>query len=228
MGVPTGIELNEKTGQTSTPEVKSKVRGEQWFPGDLLQTSIGQMLHKYTPVQYAAYTATLANDGTRMKTSIVKEVRDYSKKEIIEQTQPVVLEQSEVEKEHFETIKEGMVAASRVGTAVRYFGDYPLDVASKTGTPQTADFPNSTFISYAPAEDPEIAIAVVIEKGWHGYTGAPVAKKIFDDYFGYSVKTAKFASEPEDFASSDSQENEGLSEEFDMPEESADVAEMLN
>ena len=57
-----------------------------------------------------------------------------------------------------------------MGTAAYYFGSYPVDVASKTGTPETADLPNSTFICFAPADDPQIAISVVIEQGWHGYT----------------------------------------------------------
>ena len=80
-----------------------------------------------------------------------------------------------------------MVAASRTGTAASYFGSYPVDVASKTGTPETADLPNSTFICFAPADDPQIAISVVIEQGWHGYTGAPVARDILDAYFSSDV-----------------------------------------
>ncbi|MPN61532.1 hypothetical protein SDC9_209270 [bioreactor metagenome] len=88
------------------------------------------------------------------------------------------------------------------GTAYRYLGDYPFTVASKTGTPQTNEFPNSTFICFAPADDPQIAVAVVIEKGWHGYTGAPVARAVLDSFFfpdkvtennadGTPVKTAE-------------------------------------
>ena len=87
----------------------------------------------------------------------------------------------------FDPIFEGMVAASRTGTAASYFGSYPVDVASKTGTPETADLPNSTFICFAPADDPQIAISVVIEQGWHGYTGAPVARDILDAYFSSDV-----------------------------------------
>ena len=58
-----------------------------------------------------------------------------------------------------------------------------ISVASKTGTPETTSFPNGTYICYAPAEDPQIAVAVVIENGYHGYWGAAVAKAIFDEYF---------------------------------------------
>ena len=68
-------------------------------------------------------------------------------------------------------------------TARGTFSNYPIDVASKTGSPQTPEGINSVFICYAPADDPEIAIAVVLEKGWEGYTGAPVAKEILDAYF---------------------------------------------
>ena len=60
-----------------------------------------------------------------------------------------------------------------------------MTVAAKTGTPETKEFPNSTYIAFAPAEEPKIALCVVIEKGWHGYTGVPVAKQILNSYFGY-------------------------------------------
>lgn len=66
----------------------------------------------------------------------------------------------------------------------RPFANYPITVASKTGTPERGDgLYNSVFIAYAPAEDPEIAVAVVVEKGWEGYQIAPVARDVFDAYF---------------------------------------------
>ena len=105
------------------------------------------------------------------------------------ENEPKVAQVVDAPKEAFETVVEGMVmAAGPGGTAYYYLGDYssgnyPYVIASKTGTPQTAAFPNSVYVCFAPAEDPQIAIAVVIEKGWHGYTGAPVAKNIFDAYF---------------------------------------------
>jgi penicillin-binding protein 2 len=77
-----------------------------------------------------------------------------------------------------------MVAASGPSGTALVFNNYPVTVASKTGTPETSDLCNSVFIAFAPAEDPEIAIAVVIENGWHGFTSAPVAKDLFNIYFG--------------------------------------------
>ena len=185
LGEYTGLELPEKPGQLSTPETKMKSRGEQWFPGDVLQASIGQMMNKFTPLQLANYAATIGNRGKHMKVTLVHEIRDYSFKKVVQPFSPEISNQVDASPETFAAVIDGMIAASRPGgTASRYFGYYPITIASKTGTPQTADFPNSTFITFAPAEDPQYAIAVVIEKGWHGYTGAPVAKAMYNALFG--------------------------------------------
>jgi len=187
LGQATGIEIPEALGQISTPAAKKADpnNNEDWFAGDVLQSSIGQMYNWYTPLQMANYAATIGNRGTRMKLTILHEVRDYAMNNVVVPLKPEVEAVVDAPPEAFETIVKGMVAASGYsGTAARYFGGYPVTVASKTGTPETANLPNSVFICFAPAEDPELAIAVVIEKGWHGYTGAPVAKEIFDKWFG--------------------------------------------
>ena len=129
----------------------------------------------------------IANRGTQNRVTILKSIKDYSMSETKYEHETEVLRESTIDPSLFDPIFEGMVAASRTGTAAAYFGNYPVDVASKTGTPETADLPNSTFICFAPADDPQIAISVVIEQGWHGYTGAPVAKAILDGYFSSDV-----------------------------------------
>lgn len=171
LGVATGIELGEKLGTQSDPNSPN--------PGDTLQASIGQMGNAYTPLQLANYTATLARYGERLKLTIINSINTYNFEENIYTHTPEVAYKMEVAKEHFDTVIDGMVQASHIGTAAATFGNYPIKVASKTGTPQTDKLPNSTFIAFAPADDPQIAVAVVIEKGWHGYTGAPVARDIF-------------------------------------------------
>jgi penicillin-binding protein 2 len=189
LGEYTGLEIAEARGQRSTPEVKKEQRGEEWFAGDTLQSSIGQLLNLYTPVQLANYAATIANRGDRMKLTIINDIREYSTGRVLQTFPPEVAAHMDIEPEAFEIVVRGMVAASRTGSARGTFSNYPVDVASKTGTPETStELPNSTFICFAPADDPEVAIAVVIEKGWHGYTGAPVAKALFDEYFGYDVR----------------------------------------
>lgn len=178
LGVPTGIELAEAKGTQCDPNTA--------FPGDVLQASIGQLDNGYTPVQLANYCATIARRGVRMKLSLVKSISSYYDwQDTISTHTPEVVSTLDIDPSVFDPIIDGMVQASRNvhGTAYRYLGDYPITVACKTGTPQTNEFPNSTFICFAPAYDPQIAIAVVIEKGWHGYTGAPVARAVMDAFF---------------------------------------------
>ena len=182
MGQATGVEIAEATGVLSSPEF-TESHGGTWYPGNVLQASIGQLDTALTPAQMASYVATIANKGTRMKLNLVKRVETYDGSQVILENNPTVLNEMDVEESVFETVRDAMVQTSRTGSASGWFGSYPIDVASKTGTPETLEQPNSTFICFAPAEDPQIAIAVVIEKGWHGYTGAPVARAIMDQYF---------------------------------------------
>jgi len=198
LGVPTGIEIPEREGRRSNPETKLEIMDEQWFEGDLIQTSIGQLLHGYTPLQLANYAATIANRGRRMELTIVYEIRDYSQQNVVQEFEPrIASEMTDIPPESFEALVDSMVAASRPGgTAAMVFGWYPIDVASKTGTPETAGLPNSAFIAFAPAQEPEIAIAIIIERGWHGFTSAPVARAVFDYHFGFTPPTPP-AAEPE-------------------------------
>ncbi|WP_101908757.1 penicillin-binding transpeptidase domain-containing protein [Marasmitruncus massiliensis] len=186
LGLPTGIELPEAVGRVSSPEVKEQIhQGDDriWQDGDTVQASIGQLDTKLSPLQLANYAATLANNGERMKLTLLKSVKSYTFDETLYEHQPEVAEEID-SSAAFAAIREGMERAAGLGgTAGAVFGNYPIQVACKTGTPETHADPNSTFIAYAPAEDPQIAVCVVIEKGWHGYTGGPVAKEIFDSYF---------------------------------------------
>lgn len=197
LGVESGIELSEATGHVSCPEYYESVRegqvGGTWTYGNVLQSSIGQLDNAYTPLQMANYVATLANDGTRMRSHLVKSVESYNLEETISVTEPEVLNQVEADQEAFDQVREGMVRCSRDttrGSARYYFGDYPIDVAAKTGTPQASGGDlDATFIAYAPAYDPEIAVAVVVENGYSGQRGAPIAKAIFNEYFGLNEET---------------------------------------
>ncbi len=186
LGQDNGFELWTNPGTISTPAA-AEAAGEGWYYGDVLQSSIGQRFNRYTPLQLAAYAMNIANRGTQNKVTILKEIKDDSMTQTLYEHETEVLQESPYDPSVFDPIIQGMVEASRVGTAAYYFGSYPVDVASKTGTPETADLPNSTFICFAPADDPQIAISVVIEQGWHGYTGAPVARAILDAYFSSDV-----------------------------------------
>lgn len=192
LGVETGVELPENIGRLTTPELFSSLRnGEPWTPGNTLQASIGQMDTRFTPMQIANYTATIANKGKRMDLNLVKSIESYNLDKTISKTEPKVAYDGSGHDAAYDAIKEGMVKASRIGTASAFFANYPIDVASKTGSPQVSkEITNSVFTCFAPADDPEIAITVVIEKGCHGLYGAPVAKDILDFYFKEEAMSA--------------------------------------
>ncbi len=203
LGVSTGIEIEEALGRTSTPELFEELRShydppETWSAGNVLQASIGQLDNKFTPLQLASYTATLANNGQRMKLHLIKEIKSYDMRETVETIEPVVLNTVEADEEVWDAVKEGMISVSRdttYGSSRYYLGSYPITVASKTGSPQANGATDATFICYAPAEDPEIAIAVVIENGASGQKAAPVAVEILDEYFGFNTENAENSNE---------------------------------
>ena len=191
LGESTGIELNESLGVVAGPEFREKINGSPWQAGDVVQSAIGQSDNAFTPLQLANYAATLANNGQRMKVSVVKSILSYNFEEVIYEHQPEVVydmvEDGGVDPKIFDTLREAMIRASGQngyqGTAHHEFDNYPILVASKTGTPETNEVPNAVFICYAPAYEPEIAVAVVIEGAGHGYWAAPVAKAVLDEYF---------------------------------------------
>lgn len=177
-GQPVDLEVSTQGGQLASPELSAS-HGKDWVPGDVLQASIGQSETMATPLQLACYTATLANKGVRMTPHLIKSIHSYSFEEAVFQTEPSVACDMAVSSEVFDIVTEGMKRM-----ASYWFEDYPIPVATKTGTPQTyGEFTNSTFISFAPADDPQIAVAVVVEKGG-GEVCAPVVRRIYDFYFG--------------------------------------------
>jgi len=192
LGVSTGIEVTENIGQLATPEVKHELfeRGivdyPTWFAADTLLAGFGQGLNRFTPVQLANYAATIANGGTLYSMSILQRVAYSDFSGFPHMHTPVVLNVME-DIENIEIIQEGMIAASRGrrGTARPVFGDYEVLVASKTGTVQIEGraINDGVFVCYAPANNPEIAISIVVEKGGSGSAIMAIARMIFDHYF---------------------------------------------
>ena len=193
LGADIGAELPYYQGRVSNPELKMALHQEPWQQGDTIQAAIGQLDSRFSPISLASYCAALANDGTRNRITFLKSVRSYAFDETVYEHEPEVIGQID-SPAAFAAIREGMYMAAQgaTGTARGTFGKglYDVDVCAKTGTPETSQYPNSTFIAYAPAVNPEIAVCVIIEKGWHGYTGAPVAKEIFEAYFDANRATS--------------------------------------
>lgn len=196
LGENTGVEIAESSGTLAGPAEK-RISGGEWTPEDTIQAAIGQSDNQFTPAQLATFVATIANNGTRKQVHLVDHITDYSRKKTVSTTTPKVYtdnsDYSFLSKKNLDLVKGGMrdVCASPHGTAYATFGQYPVAVAAKTGTAETSNADNTTFITFAPYDNPQIAIAVVIEHGQKGKYSQDVAKAIYDAYFKVNQPSAK-------------------------------------
>jgi penicillin-binding protein 2 len=189
-GSKTGIELPESTGNLATPEYKEEKLGMDWYAADNIITAIGQGYNLFTPLQLANYVATIANGGTVYSATILGTIRSADYSSVVYEQTPSAQRQI-AGAEYLPLIQKGMKEVSRTGTAKSIFGNYPISVASKTGTVQrggSAELNNGVFVCYAPADDPEIAIALVVEKGTSGATIMQIARDILDSYFQEEIR----------------------------------------
>ncbi len=208
LGVKSGIEMeHEKGGLTPTKDWKLKRHKQKWQEGETLSVAIGQGFNLVTPLQICLMTSTIANGGTQYKPQIIEKITDPDG-HVIAQFEPIVTSQLGGEKIFLKQIREGMkeVVQGKRGTArkVRIKG---MTIAGKTGTAQVVrlkqykhlkekDIPykyrdHAWFTCYAPADDPEIAITVLVEHGLHGGSAAgPVARAIMAEYFAEPLAMA--------------------------------------
>lgn len=196
LGQKTGIELSESAGVLAGPKAKLAIEEKEWYPGDTLQASIGQSYNLFTPLQLANYVATIVNGGTRYKAHLVKSINDTQSGGSIKESTIEVVEQLDMKDENYHAVMYGMKLAAQSGTASNLFSYYKVGVGAKTGTASVpSGTANGTFVAFAPYDNPEIAVCVVVEHGAHGnYVGA-VAKAVFDEYF--SDKTTSITTTPE-------------------------------
>ena len=199
LGESTGIELPEDTGQMATQKLKQEKYNEEWYLGDSLQAAMGQSISQFTPLQLAEYCATIANGGTRHSASILKSVRSYDYTEQVYEAEHEVLSTVETSDYNWAAVQRGMylVANDPSGSAYQTFGTYQIPVAAKTGTAQLGEnqVNNAIFICYAPYDDPQIAVAVVVEHGVAGSAVASIARDVLDAYF--TVKNVNVSVETE-------------------------------
>jgi len=194
LGEYTGIEIEGETkGTLASPQYKQKVFDQKWFPGDTLQMAIGQSFNLFSPLQLAGYTATIANGGTRYKLHLLKNVRDKKTGEETLSTEGQVLGTIDMKDSTKQAISLGMRKVCMPGgTASNVFGDYPIEVCAKTGSAQVSTgAANGVFVAFAPYNNPQIAVSVVIENAGSGNSVAPVARDIFDAYFKLNTVSQK-------------------------------------
>lgn len=185
LGQKTGLELPESTGVMAGPEYTESMGGT-WYPGNTLSVSIGQESSQFTPIQLANYVATLVNGGTRYQTHLLKEVRSGDGSHTLYEYEPKVLGTLELKDKNLDAVKAGMLALTQEGSLARYFRDLGIKVGAKTGSAQvsaTSRDSNAVLICFAPYEDPEVALAIVAEKGGTGSELGAIAADIFRAYF---------------------------------------------
>lgn len=202
LGKKTNVELpSEATGVVASRK-RADEENRTWYLGETLSASIGQSYNNFTPIQMAKYISMLANGGKNIDVTLVKTVIDsngyqMSKQEIDEYVNKKLNLKSDEEnsnlnisQDNLKAILEGMkgVTSESGGTAYSTFSKFNVEVAGKTGTAQVGNKTNGWFAGFAPYDDPEIAIVVVVENVTHGGYTAEVAKDIFAEYFGMNAE----------------------------------------
>ncbi|MDD5625846.1 MAG: penicillin-binding protein 2 [Patescibacteria group bacterium] len=175
----TGVDLKgEATGFLLTPDYKENVQKQPWYIGDTYHLSIGQSNILVTPIQVANYTAAIANGKTLFQPRLVKEIDnpETGQKIII---QPQIIRENFIDAKYLELVREGMRQTITTGSA-RSLNTLPIQVAGKTGTAQVEGKGNHAwFTCFAPYENPEIALTILVENGGEGSSfAAPAAKEI--------------------------------------------------
>ena len=202
LGRKTGIELpGEEKGM-----LNERKEGETWNPGNTVQAAIGQRNNLFTPIQMAKYTSMLANGGNVVNPTIIKQIKNVDGTEVPKEEYEKYFNEKlgitedvddgiKIDPQNLKVVLEGMksVTSDRGGTAHTYFKNFNIEVGGKTGSAQAGkeDDPNSKvhawFIGFAPFDDPEIAVVIVVENGGHGAYTAEAARDVMAQYFGMNA-----------------------------------------
>ena len=190
LGQKTGVELSESKGILAGRAYRDSI-GSTWQMGDTIQAGIGQSDNLFTILQLANYCATIANNGTRYKCHYVKYIMSADHSEIVYEAKPEVVAETGISQSTIDIVKQGMLAVTTTGSCKTAFANITEKVGAKTGTTQvkrvidgqTVEGNNGLNISFAPYDNPEIAIAVIIENLDSGTATATVSADIYEYYF---------------------------------------------
>lgn len=208
LGTKTGIELPDEVAGTLASKEYTQSINSSWNPGDTINAAIGQGYNKFTPLQMTKYISMIANGGNKIDVSIVKTIQnedgtEVSKDEIrnFVNKKLGISNDSEEEnivlnKEYVNAVKEGMksVTSGEAGTAYVRFKNFNIKVGGKTGSAEAGkdkngnDIVNAWFAAFAPYDDPEIAVVVMVENGGHGNYTAEAVRDIMAEYFGMNTQ----------------------------------------
>lgn len=185
LGQKTGVELSESTGVVGGREFTESL-GQTWYEGSVTSVAIGQESTQVTPIQLTNYISTLVNGGTRYSTHLLKTVKSSDFSQVVYEYEPQVQSEINIAPENLNAVTEGMRdLTTGEGSLANAFRNLPFEVGAKTGSAQVSSTSNSNavFVCYAPYDDPEIAISLVVEHGGSGSILASLAAEILAYYF---------------------------------------------
>ncbi|MGM9618762.1 MAG: penicillin-binding transpeptidase domain-containing protein [Oscillospiraceae bacterium] len=187
LGSSTGIEIGDRAGTLASPETAEKL-GQVWYDGQTLAAAIGQSYNEFTPLQLANYIATLVGGGEHYAPHLLKSVKTYDGSAVVEVYDEGPLNTVRMSDATREAVLEGMHELVQSGSVAYSFSRCVVDAGAKTGTAQTGQSTNNgVFVCFAPYDDPQIVLALVIEKGGSGSALASAAVDMLNAYFSETV-----------------------------------------
>lgn len=201
LGSKTGVEIVGERSGTLAQRSVAEEKGEVWSAAQTAYAAIGQGYNSFTPLQMAKYLAMIANGGHKLDITIIKNIiqsngTQVSRSEIdefVNKKLGLTNDESgdlQISDETMKTVLEGMrsVTEGEGGTAYSTFKDFSISVGGKTGSAEAGRRTDGWFVGFAPYEDPEIAVVVMVENGKHGFYTAEVVKEIIYEYFGMNTQ----------------------------------------
>ena len=186
LGQSTGIEIGDSSGVLASPEWADN-HNREWTDGQTITAAIGQSYNLFTPLQLANYIATLVGGGEHYQAHLLKNVKEYDNSRLLYVYDDEPLNTVEMSGSTVEAVTKGMHELTVSGGVAFAFQDCVVSAGAKTGSAQVGtDIANGVFVAYAPYEDPEIAVAIVIEKGGSGAALATAAVEIINSWFSHT------------------------------------------
>lgn len=183
LGQSTGIEIGDSSGVLASPEW-AESHDQEWTDGQTITAAIGQSYNLFTPLQLANYVATLVGGGDHYQAHLLKNVKAYDNSRLLYMYDDKPMNTVEISDSTLTAVTRGMHELTVSGSVAYAFENCVVSAGAKTGSAQVGtDIANGVFVAYAPYENPEIAVAIVIEKGGSGAALANTAVEIINSWF---------------------------------------------
>lgn len=183
LGQSTGIEIGDSSGVLASPEW-AESHDQEWTDGQTITAAIGQSYNLFTPLQLANYVATLVGGGDHYQAHLLKNVKAYDNSRLLYMYGDKPMNTVEISDSTSSAVTKGMHELTVSGSVAYAFENCVVSAGAKTGSAQVGtDIANGVFVAYAPYENPEIAVAIVIEKGGSGAALANTAVEIINSWF---------------------------------------------